>query len=192
MVNGSTIPTDSLTVTSSTAIGVYGQHIVFLAQVSGNISTPPTGTVNFVDGATMISSGTLSGGSAYLVTTLAVGAHKISATWTGDSNWPPAQSPALAITVNRANTHTSLSSFGDVWTATVLPVLPGEGTPTGTVQFIDIATKLVLATVALNNGVASTALSSAGGPMEAVYSGDSNFAPSTSRVSITFPPRPRR
>jgi hypothetical protein len=191
VVTGSTTPFDTVTLSTSNKTAVYGQNIVFLAQVTGSISAPPTGTVTFLDGATVIGSGVLSGGSAYLVTTLAVGTHQISAKWAGDANWPAAQSATVPVTVNRSNTHTALTSFGDVWTATVLPTLPGEGTPTGTVQFVDIVTKAVLSTVTLSNGTASMAMTSAANPLEAEYSGDANFAPSTSRVPTTIPLRPR-
>jgi hypothetical protein len=182
-VNASTGPVDTLKLTVSTTAAVYGQHIILFAQVSGNVSAAPTGTVNFLDGATIIASGTLSQSSAYAVVTLAVGAHQISAVWAGDANWPPAQSAVVAVTVNRASTFTSLTNFGTVWTAVVIAAPPGEGTPTGSVQLVDTVTHAVLATVNLIDGVATATLNSVKDPVQAVYSGDSNFAPSTSRNS---------
>jgi hypothetical protein len=183
VINPSTNPTDSLTLSASTVTAVYGQRLVLLAQVSGSIGTPPTGTVTFLDGTTVIGTDTLQADSAYLLVTLAVGTHQISARWPGDSNWPAAQSNVVAITVNRAGTHTALSNFGDVWTAAVQPVLPGEGTPTGSVQFIDSVTQAVLAAVTLNAGFATATLNSVSDPVDAQYSGDTNFAPSASHVS---------
>jgi hypothetical protein len=187
-VNASTSPTDTLKLTVSAATAVFGQHIVLLAQVAGNVSTPPTGTVNFLDGTTTIGSAALSQSSAYLVVTLAVGAHQISAAWAGDANWPAAQSAAVTVTVNQAATVTRLTSFGTVWTAVVMPAPPGEGTPAGSVQFIDTVTQAVLATVTLSDGTASATLSSVTDPLEAVYSGDTNFQGSTSRSSSKRPP----
>jgi hypothetical protein len=67
------------------------------------------------------------------------------------------------------------------FTATVAPVSPGAGTPTGTVEFEEGTTDLGSGT--LTNGVAtfSTAtLATGSNAITAVYSGDSNFLTSTS------------
>jgi hypothetical protein len=125
------------------------------------------------------------------VVTLAVGTHKISATWAGDSNWPPAQSAIVTVTVDRAKSVTVLTHFGTAWTALVLALPPGEGIPTGTVKFIDAVTQAVLATGTLNQGVATVTLDSVTDPVQAVYSGDTNFESSTSGEASTRP-RSRR
>jgi hypothetical protein len=59
---------------------------------------------------------------------------------------------------------------------------PGEGTPTGSVQFVDTVTQAVLATANLTGGIATVTLTSVTDPVQAVYSGDSNFSPSKSRT----------
>jgi hypothetical protein len=192
VVNASSSPTDTLKLSVSNTTAVYGQRIVLFTQVTGNVSAAPTGTVTFLDGSTVIGSAPLSQSSAYVVVTLAVGKHQISATWAGDSNWPPAQSAVIALTVNRAVTVTVLTNFGTAWTAVVTARLPGAGTPTGSVQFVDTVTQAVLATVALSGGVATAALDSVTDPVQAVYSGDTNFEPSTSRSSAARPPVTRR
>jgi hypothetical protein len=87
---------------------------------------------------------------------------------------------------------TVLTNFGTAWTAVVTARLPGAGTPTGSVQFVDTVTQAVLATVALSGGVATAALDSVTDPVQAVYSGDTNFEPSTSRSSAARPPVTRR
>ena len=69
------------------------------------------------------------------------------------------------------------------FTATITPVSPGSGTPTGNVTFDDGST--VLGTVTLTSGTASlTASSLAVGThsIKAVYAGDANFKTSTSAV----------
>lgn len=186
-VNASTTPMDTLKLTVSTSTAVFGQHIVLFAQVVGNVSASPTGTVNFLDGTTTIGSGKLSESSAYAVVTLAVGIHKISATWAGDSNWPAAQSAVVTVTVDQAKTVTALTHFGTAWTAQVMALPPGEGVPTGTVKFIDSVTQAVLATGTLNEGVATVTLDSVTDRVQAVYSGDTNFEPSTSGDASTRP-----
>ena len=191
-VNASTTPTDTLKLTVSSAAPVFGQHIVLFAQLAGNVSTPPTGTVNFLDGSTIIGSGTFSLGSAWAVVTLAVGTHQIKAAWAGDSNWPAAQSAVVTVTVSRAATFTLLTNFGTAWTAEVIALPPGDGTPTGSVQFVDTATQAVLATATLSGGVATVTLASVTGPVQAVYSGDTNFQPGKSRNSSARQPRTHR
>ena len=192
VVNGSTIPTDTLKLTVSASTAVFGQHVVLFAQLSGNVSTPPTGTVTFLDASTILGTGTFSQSSAHIVVTLAVGLHQISASWPGDSNWPAAQSVVVKVTVNRAATVTTLTNFGTVWTVEVIALPPGEGTPTGSVLFVDTVTQAVLATANLSAGSATVTLSSVANPVEAVYSGDTNFQASTSRNSSTRPPKTHR
>jgi len=191
-VNSTTTPTDTLELAVSTAKAVFGQHVILFARVVGNISTPPTGTVNFFDGSTNIGSANLAFSQAYLVVTFAVGTHSITASWAGDSNWPAAKSAAVTLTVNRAASRVFLTSFNSEWTAVVMAAPPGEGTPTGSVQFVDTVTQAVLATANLTGGIATVTLTSVTDPVQAVYSGDSNFSPSKSRTPQEETGRRRR
>jgi uncharacterized protein (TIGR03437 family) len=169
---------------------VFGEQDVFFAFPSsgGAVETvPPFGTVYFYDGAVVIGAGGLSLGSAYTIVSLPVGPHQISAAWAGDgAGWPPGRSAVLAFTVNRASTSTSLTPTGSGFAATVSVVKPGAGTPTGTVQFIDTVNQAVLATAPLAAGSAAVDLHNVYDPVEAVYSGDSNFVPSTSAPTTVF------
>ena len=99
-------------------------------------------------------------------------------------------SAILTQVVNRGTTTTSVSSdrtpssvFGTLvtFTASVAAVAPAVGVPTGTVQFFDNVTSLG-APVALVGGTATFstgALSVGSHPINAVYSGDTNFSTST-------------
>jgi hypothetical protein len=91
--------------------------VTFTAQVVSPIGTP-TGTVNFLDGATLIGSGALTAGVATFTTsTLKIGSHVISAVYSGDTNFATAASGKLTQTV---------ADFG---------VSPGTGSSgTGTVE----------------------------------------------------------
>jgi uncharacterized protein (TIGR03437 family) len=176
----------TLTINGASA-AVFGQEMAFLAQVTGSGTVPPSGTVYFLDGTTVFGSGSLSLGSAYTVNALPVGKHQISASWAGDANWQPARSAVQQFIVNPAPTTTTvvilplpLPTGQTAYKATVTVPQPGAGTPTGTVQFIDGATKAVLATVPLNAGSAQVTLSFAPQNVLAVYSGDANFTSSTS------------
>ena len=181
-------------VTSSANPSVFGQSVTFTATVKAVApgSGTPTGTVSFLDGSTTLGTGTLSGGTAtFSISTLAVAAHSITVVYGGDTNFLTSTSGILTQTVKQAATTSSVSSSANpsvsgqavTFTATIAPVSPGSGTPTGTVTFDDGST--VLGTVTLTNGTASFTTSSLAvgtHSIKAVYAGDTNFKASTSAV----------
>jgi len=94
--------------------------------------------------------------------------------------------------VNQAGTTTTLTSSANpstsgqsvTFTATVAAVSPGTGTPTGTVNFLDNGTTIGTEAT-LTAGVATFTTSSLAvgtQSITAVYSGDTNFTTSTSRI----------
>jgi sugar lactone lactonase YvrE len=113
-----------LVVLTTSATPALAQNAVTLtATVSSGVSAP-TGTVSFLDGTTMLGSGTLSGGVATLATTtLAAGSHSITAIYSGDANFVTLTSAALTELVQDF----SLSISSD--SATSQTVIPG-GTAT--------------------------------------------------------------
>ena len=72
----------------------YGEQVTFAATV---IPTPPDGeSVNFIEGSTVLGTGTLSSGSAAFTTsTLPVGMSRITAVYGGDSNFAASTSKAV-------------------------------------------------------------------------------------------------
>ena len=88
------------TLTSSLNPSAYGQSVTFTATVSPQFSGTPTGTVVFKDGTKTLKSVTLSGGVAsYMVSTLAVGSHGITANYNGSMDFTASSAP-LTQTVN--------------------------------------------------------------------------------------------
>ncbi len=182
-------------VSSNSNPSSFGQTVTFTATVSALApgAGSPGGAVQFQDGGNNLGSAvTLSGGTATLGTaSLSVGTHNITAVYVGDANFIGSTSPSLAQTVNKDGSSTSVSSSVNpssqgqpvTFTATVSAVMPGSGTPTGTVQFKD-GTSNLGAPATLNSGTAtSSAISSltvGSHSITAVYSGDSNFSGSTS------------
>jgi hypothetical protein len=180
-------------VTSSVPKPVYGQSVTLTAKVTASApgSGTPTGTVTFYDGTTSLGTATLSNGVASIKTTaLLVGANSLTVVYGGDSNFLGTTSPALTLTV-KDSTRTGLTSSSPTaahgtqvtFTAAVLPVAPGSGTPTGTVSFWDGST--LLGTVNLSNGTAQLmyVFTLPGSyKIKAVYSGDPDFLSSTSSV----------
>ncbi|WP_424630519.1 Ig-like domain repeat protein [Bradyrhizobium sp. SYSU BS000235] len=173
------------TVGSSPNPSTLGQSVTLTATVTGGNS--PTGTVQFKDnGSNLGAAVNLAGGVATLATSaLTSGSHSITAVYSGDTNNATSTSSALTQNVNGAASSTGLTSslnpsaLGQsvTFTATV------TGTsPTGTVQFKDGASNLGAA-VTLTGGTATfttSALTTGGHSITAVYSGDANNGTSTS------------
>jgi hypothetical protein len=184
----------TITVSSSVPNPVFGQSVKFTAKVAAAApgTATPTGTVTFMDGATVLGTATLSNGVATLNTSaLPVGTDSITAVYNCSVDFITSTSAVLALTVGQDPTTTSLTSssksstFGQLvtFTATVKPVAPGSGTPTGTVSFYDGTT--LLGTVSLTNGVAAfstSTLARGKHSIKAVYSSDADFLSSTSSV----------
>ena len=180
----------AVAVTSSNSPSVFGQPVTLTATLT---PANATGTVQFLDGVTNLGSpATVSNGTAaMIVSSLSVGAHSITAGYSGDSNFSSGTSPALGQNVNQAGSATAVtsnnpSSFGQTvtFTATVSAVPPGSGTPTGTVQFKDGVTNLG-SPVALSSGTATfitSSLSIGVHNITAVYNGDASFMGSTSSL----------
>jgi hypothetical protein len=179
--------------TSSANPSVFGQSVTFTATVTAVApgAGVPTGTVTFYDGLTLLGSGSLNGSGVATLSTssLSVGSHPITATYNADSSFNGSTSSILSQLVNKASTTTTVASslnpaiLGQVitFTATVNPVAPGAGTPTGTVQFFDGPTLLGSGLVSAT-GVATLSTSSltvGGHVITAVYGGDVNFNGST-------------
>ena len=166
-----------------------GQSVTFTAAVSGSNGTP-TGSVTFLDGTSVLGTGTLdSNGNASLTTSLAVGQHDIVAVYSGDTTDSGSNS-SLEQTVSLAGSAVSVSSSGSpsllgqnvTFTATVSGMY---GTPTGTVTFLDGSSVLGTATLD-GSGIASFTTSSLGlgsSDILAIYSGDSVYDSSAGALS---------
>jgi len=97
---GPTVLTNT-TLTSSQNPSNFGQSVTFSAKIMG-MSTTPTGTVTFKDGATVLGSGTLnsSGQATFTTSLLSIGNHFITASYNGDAINLPSSSTALTQSVN--------------------------------------------------------------------------------------------
>jgi large repetitive protein len=117
------------------------------------------------------------------------GTYAVVASFAGDANYLPA-SNTTTIVITRSSTAVALtsspqpSSFTQPvsLSATVTPVAPGAGAPTGTVQFFDGGTALGTAAVQANGRATLTTggLSAGVHTITASYSGDVNFTDGTS------------
>jgi len=126
--------TPTLSVASSSNPSTYGGSVTFTA----TISSGPTGTVTFYDGGTSIGTGTISGTTAtYATTTLAVGAHTITAGWAGNTNYGPVTSSAINQTVNlpAAPTPTFSPAAGPYLNGSEFPVTISDSNTGATIYY---------------------------------------------------------
>ena len=190
--------TTSLAASSTQATS--GQAVTFTAAVASKSgSEVPTGTVAFRDGATQIGSASLnsSGSAAFDTSSLAIGSHSISAAYSGDANFAASTSTAVSVTISapakiatttsvRASATQLTTGQNVTFTSGVAPQ-SGTGIPTGSITFLDGQAQL--GTVTLSGGAASFSsanLAAGTHTITAAYSGDSNYAASTSAaLSVT-------
>jgi Bacterial Ig-like domain (group 3) len=185
----------TITLASSANPSNPNQAVTFSATVHAGA----TGSVTFLDGTTVLGVGTISaaGVANFTTSTLAIGSHPITASYGGDSGYNASTSAVLTQVVGKIPTVTTIVESapaqllytGVTFTATVTAPSPSA---TGTVVFMDGTVVLGTATLSTNGGVvvslttnanaayATTSLVTGQHQIVAVYSGDSNFAPSTS------------
>jgi hypothetical protein len=192
----------NITLSANPATGVFGQPVTFTAKVTPTIpnATPPTGQVDFFDTTTGTDLGTvgLDGkGSASLTTsTLAVGEHKLQASYDGDTNFlgsagftVTAVDPAPTTTTLAANPAVSLFGQPITFTATLTPTAVNGTSPTGQVDFFDTTTSTDLGKVSLDGkgsaSLTTSALAIGTHKVRADYSGDGNFLGSTGATDAT-------
>ena len=157
--------TTSIVTASPVSPSVYTQPVTFSCTVTSSGGTP-TGSINFLDGTTVIKSATLGGGFASAtITTLGVGTHQIKAKYVGNATFATSTSAsALAFTVNKAvsaislvtSPSTSTLTGEGTATATVTTQSPATVNPAGSVTFFDGATAIRTVSVS-GSGTTTTA-----------------------------------
>jgi poly(3-hydroxybutyrate) depolymerase len=177
------------TITSGLNPSIYGQSVTFTAVVT---PAPPNGeTVDFLQGSTLLGTGTLSGGSASCsVSTLKTGGtDNVKATYVGDSTYKTSTSAPVEQVVNAATSTTSLTLSANTinvgQTVTFTATVTGEygGTVTGNVNFYNGSTKLKQIAVSNNQAIYIDSTLPAGSPsISATYEGSSSFDVSSSNA----------
>ena len=175
---------------------VFGQAIRVNATV-GNGGGTPAGTVQFaVDGDDIGSPVALVGGSAVspALTTaggasLAAGGHAVTASYSpADPTVYAGSTAATTHVVNQASTTTAVKVRASSISATVSPVAPGSGLPSGTVTFRVAGRSVGTANVVNGVGTLSyrvpTVTTQA---IAAIYSGDDSFTASSASTSRSNP-----
>jgi hypothetical protein len=181
----------------STASPVYSQPETLTATVHGPGAPQPgtpTGTVTFFDSSSPLGTAGLdASGVARLTTaTLGLGAHSITASYSGSAVYTGSTTGASSLTVSQAQSATGLSTSANpapaggsvTITAAITPVGPATGTPSGSATFFDGSTQLGTATLD-GSGRASInrTLTFGSHQLSATYAGDGNFGPSDTSAS---------
>jgi len=191
---GTTAP-GTLTLTAPAVIA-YGSGTLTAALAAG---TPATGSITFLENNTTLVTTPLSTNSATFSTaSLTTGPHTLTATYSGDLTHAPAQSAALSLTITSAPTVITLTpsatslTFGQPATFSTHTASTTTGTPTGTVVFLDNTFPIATTPLTASGDATYTTatLSPSVHTISAAYSGNTNFAPSTSpafEVAIIAP-----
>jgi len=184
---------------------VSGQPITLTATVA--VTTPgsgtPTGSVTFKDGTTTLGTSNLNGLAADVATyttstkLLASGSpHSLTATYSASTSDLGSVSKPVSLTVGLSGTTTAFTVTppqpwvsGQALTilATVAPLAPGTGTPTGTVTFYNGSTKLGSGTLNKAATDQTTFVAKLPAPatnsLTAVYAGTRTTTPARPRTS---------
>jgi Bacterial Ig-like domain (group 3)/Beta-propeller repeat/Transmembrane protein 131-like N-terminal len=182
------------TLTSLPNPSAYGQAVTFTAIVTPSTGALPDGeVVSFMEGKTVLGTGTLNHGSASFTTaTLAAAKDAVEAIYGGDSNFIGSSSKIQDQVVDKATTTTTLvssrnpSSVGQsvTFTANVAPQYGGA--VKGNVTFYDGTTKL--ATVSLSGTPAkltTSKLTAGSHTISATYAGSTSFTGSSASMTQT-------
>ena len=178
----------------------FGDFFFLQATVAGTSGQgTATGTISFSDTfngntATLLTVPlNIRGAALVQETSLAVGTHTLSASYSGDSSFMPSAAGTITVAVTKGNTQTILFAPGGLppgipVNLEALLVRPGVGVPTGTVQF-SLGSQPLGSPVNVQNGLAvltTKQLPNGSNSITAAYSGDANFNASTSPPRIVF------
>jgi len=178
-----------------------GQPVTLTATVSPTGSVHPgmpSGSVAFMNGASSLGSAPVNAAGIAALTTssLTSGTHMLTASFSGSSVYAASTSSGVAVgvgTLSPTQVWLTSSLQGQTaavgqpvtFTATVTPVTPGQGTPSGSVTLTDGAT--TLGTFALGAGGAVTlttsSLTAGTHSITAAYSGDTTFSGSSATIT---------
>jgi hypothetical protein len=187
--------TATTSLASSLNPSTYGQAVTLTASIIGSAASP-TGTVNFKDGMRSVpgcSTVAVAAGKATCVaSSLALGAHSITAAYSGDATYPANTSSAIAQAVNSATTPPPVGSASLGLDSSSYTIAAGQsvtftatlsganGAPTGTMNFQDNGVSIAgCSSVAIASGTATcttSALAPGSHPIKALYSGSASYS----------------
>jgi RHS repeat-associated protein len=181
VVGSSSRSVPTLTLVTSSTPSVYGASVTFTA----TISSGPTGTVTFYDGGTQIGTGTIGGTTATFTTSsLAAGAHSITASWPGNSSYSSVTSSTITQVVTSLPVPTltvaTSSTPSNRGTAVTFTATISNGL-TGTITFYNNGTAIGTGAVSGSTATFTTSsLASGAYSITASWPGNSSYGSVTS------------
>ena len=190
----------------STVVSITSTSTRFFAgdpvAIMANVATDAVGTLRLLEGTQILLQLPMSGGRAsFALSTLSVGTHELTVSYSGDSFYAAAQSPVLSVSIAPVFTEALLSPMPAVMfygTLATIKATMVPATTTGNVLFQDTLStqsKTVAQTLGqstLNNGVAvldATSLAPGTHTINVIYSGDdTHLSARSSPVSIRVDP----
>jgi Bacterial Ig-like domain (group 3)/Putative Ig domain len=187
---GVSLLTTAEAITPSVASPVFGQPVGFTVTVTSAGNPVSSGSVQWlVDGADAGSPVPVGpDGTATLgpLSDLSVGMHAIEADYSGTSQFATT-TQQTGIVVGQADTKTAVTVTKSALYATIAPVAPGAGIPTGTVTFTVNGTIVGTANLPASGMAKLSHQISGAVTVSASYSGDDSFAPSSASTATTDP-----
>jgi Bacterial Ig-like domain (group 3)/FG-GAP-like repeat/Abnormal spindle-like microcephaly-assoc'd, ASPM-SPD-2-Hydin len=177
-VNQIVLEVTTTTLSSSRNPSTYGQAVTFKAVVTSSVGAPPNGeTISFMNGTTVLGTGTLKSGLARLTTsTLAAGNNSITAVYSGDPNFGGSTSKAVTQVVETQAPYGVVSPT----TLNLGQVVVGETSPAKLVTLKNTGkSQLTVSNIAISQDFAITANSCAKGVKPLTHC----------NVSVTFTPQ---
>lgn len=122
------------TLTTSVAFSTVGAPVTFTLTFTGG-ATMPTGTVTFLDGSTTLGQSSInsSGVATYTTSSLAAGAHSITASYAGDANYASSTSTSTTVTASASpffavsGTTVSVTAGAATGNTSTITVMPAQG-----------------------------------------------------------------
>ena len=180
-----TVNKDAVKVSAPSASGtlIVGQPVTFTTSVSAAPpgAGSPGGSIVVREGPTVQGSGTIAAGSANVaISTLAVGAHTLVASYGGDSNFLSGDSDPVLVTIAQASPSLAISSQPASSSVVGQPItitasLSQAFSPAGSVDFFVKGSKIGSSALSGTSASFSFTPSAAGSySVSAVYQGDTN------------------
>jgi subtilase family serine protease len=192
--------TPTVVLAPATTSPAAGSNLQLTVQISPPAAgaAAPGGTVNFlVDGTAVGTALVVAGNPATATLTIAapaIGAHSLTAIYSGDGNYNTATSPAVTINVTKGTTTLTVAPASTaptanstmLVTATINATATGSTVPTGTVSFTMDGAPVGSGAVSGGTTASTTVTVPATGThtLQASYSGDANFNGSISPTAV--------
>lgn len=184
----------SVQLVSSLNPSTVGQAVTLTATVSPAAATlPPTGTVDFLDGATLLGHVAISGGVATLPATFSTaGVHALSANYSGDANYLSSSTaafnqsvlPQLVTGVLNLTSNTATAVVGQQVVFVVQVTGTGTVPPHGQIVLLDGAVSIGAGDLSLGSAEVIVTLPAGIHQISAAWAGDANWAAAKSAVLV--------